>query len=156
MWLEVADSGHGIAPENQARLFEPFFTTKPVGEGTGLGLPICKGIVESHGGTIRLVRSGAGEGTVFRVELPVTAAAHSVARLPETEAPVALASLKVLVVDDEPDLSEMLADLLKTFGHEVHTAPNGVAALETLGSRSYDLILSDIRMPELDGPGLYR
>jgi len=50
----------------------------------------------------------------------------------------------------------MLADLLKTFGHEVHTAPNGVAALETLGSRSYDLILSDIRMPELDGPGLYR
>jgi PAS domain S-box-containing protein len=156
VWLEVADSGHGIAPENEARLFEPFFTTKPVGEGTGLGLPICKGIVESHGGTIRLVRSAGGEGTVFRVELPVTAAPTAAARSPETESPAALRSVKVLVVDDEPDLSEMLADVLKTYGHEVDTAPNGVVALETLGSRSYDLILSDIRMPELDGPGLYR
>jgi signal transduction histidine kinase len=71
--LEVADTGPGIPPEIQARIFEPFFTTKPVGVGTGLGLSLCQGIIEGHGGNIGLT-STAGQGTVFRIELPVTLA----------------------------------------------------------------------------------
>jgi two-component system NtrC family sensor kinase len=71
--LEVADTGPGIPTEIQERIFEPFFTTKPVGVGTGLGLSLCQGIIEGHGGTIGLT-STAGQGTFFRIELPVTLA----------------------------------------------------------------------------------
>src|SRR5262249_1956316 len=72
--LEVADTGPGIPPALQARLFEPFFTTKPPGVGTGLGLPLCRGIIEEHGGSIS-VESQPGQGTVFQVRLPGLAVA---------------------------------------------------------------------------------
>ena len=70
VWVAISDTGAGIAPENMARIFDPFFTTKPVGKGTGLGLSLCYGIVERHGGRIE-VRSVVGEGTTFRVRLPI-------------------------------------------------------------------------------------
>src|SRR4029453_240075 len=73
VWLEVRDTGPGITPEIQRRIFEPFFTTKPPGVGTGLGLSLCQGIVESHGGRIWVVGSD-GPGAIFRVELPVATA----------------------------------------------------------------------------------
>jgi two-component system NtrC family sensor kinase len=68
--LEVADNGPGISPEIQARIFEPFFTTKPLGVGTGLGLPLCRGIIEGHGGTLR-VTSQQGQGATFFIEFPL-------------------------------------------------------------------------------------
>ncbi len=153
--LEVGDTGPGIPPELQARIFEPFFTTKPPGVGTGLGLPFCKGIIEGHGGSISVV-SQPGQGTVFRVELPAEAAPMTVTAAP---VPTALPPVKgraILVIDDEPGITSALTYLLRRDGHAVETAANGRLALEKLQARTYDLILCDLRMPELDGPGFYR
>ncbi len=153
--LRVADTGRGMTPEVQARIFEPFFTTKPPGQGTGLGLPLCQGIVEGHGGSIQ-VESQPGEGTAFLVELPVEAAPDTDASALAAEAGAPVAGKAILVVDDEPDVASVLAEMLADDGHRVDTAASGAHALQKLGERDYDLIVSDIRMPDLDGPGLYR
>jgi PAS domain S-box-containing protein len=153
--LEIADNGPGIRPELQARIFEPFFTTKSPGIGTGLGLPICKGIIENHGGTISL-ESRVGKGAVFRIKLPIEAVPVSklVTPLPEVRLPVK--DKTILIIDDEPGIVSALAYLLSRDGYDVDTAGNGRLALKKLQQRAYDLILCDLRMPELDGPGLYR
>jgi two-component system NtrC family sensor kinase len=153
--LEVADTGPGILPEIATRIFEPFSTTKPLGVGTGLGLSLCKGIVEGHGGTIG-VESQSGHGAVFRIDLPVDVA-PVVAPLSHTvKAPLPLQGRTILVVDDEPTVASILAQMLALDGHRVEVATNGAMALDKLQQQSFDLILSDMRMPELDGPGLYR
>ncbi|HXG15718.1 MAG TPA: ATP-binding protein [Calidithermus sp.] len=151
--LRVADTGPGIPPDLQPRIFEPFFTTKPVGEGTGLGLSLCQSIVESHGGTIR-VSSAPGAGTVFTVELPVDAAAQDAAA-PDDGAAPAVPARRVLVVDDEPGVAEALQRLLSDDGHRAETALDGRAALQMLERAAYDMVISDIRMPGVDGPALY-
>jgi signal transduction histidine kinase/ActR/RegA family two-component response regulator len=155
--LEVADTGSGIPSEIQARIFDPFFTTKPPGVGTGLGLPLCQGIIESHGGTIE-VESQSGQETVFRVELPVEAVpvAASDTSAAEALAPLDMQQQVILVVDDETSIVKALGYLLRRDGHQVDTAANGRLALQKLQERSYDLILCDLRMPELDGSGLYQ
>jgi len=152
--LEITDSGRGIAPEVEARIFEPFFTTKPVGHGTGLGLPICRGIVESHGGSFE-VEGRPGLGALFR------------AWLPRGEPPAAMRQAHaepvrkgqgeaVLVVDDEPEVASLLAEMLSGAGYRVDTAENGRVAATKLAEKAYDLVFSDLKMPVLDGPGLYR
>ncbi len=153
--LEVADTGPGIPPDIQARVFEPFFTTKPPGQGTGLGLSLCRGVVEGHGGVIRL-ESRPGAGAIVRIELPVSEA-------PEVEEPSRVPApgppdrrYAILVVDDEPEVADMLADVLGTEGHQVETASSGQAALTKLRARSYDVVLTDVKMPGLDGAELYR
>jgi two-component system NtrC family sensor kinase len=152
--LEVNDTGPGIPPEIQARIFEPFFTTKPPGQGTGLGLSLCQSIVEGHGGAIR-VESRPGGGARFTVELPVEAPQRAdQARVAEQWTPVR--NKDVLVVDDEADLADLLADILSADGHRVDTASNGAVALSKLRERVYDLILTDLRMPDMDGPAFYR
>ncbi len=153
--LAVADTGPGIPPHIRTRIFEPFFTTKPPGQGTGLGLSLCQGIIEGHGGAIR-VESQPGEGATFVIELLVSPppAAAPEARAEEAAAP--LREKSILIVDDEPVIVELLADILSLDGHQIETAADGALALEKLRERTYDLILSDIRMPMLDGPGLYR
>jgi PAS domain S-box-containing protein len=154
VWIEVRDTGPGVPEGLEARIFEPFFTTKPPGVGTGLGLSLCQGIVEGHGGRIGLVR-GEESGAVFRVELPVEGPEETaVAVVPE--APMAVRGGRVLVVDDEPGIAGILAEVLQLDGHVVETVGNGEAALGKLALGGYELILSDIRMPELDGPSLYR
>jgi PAS domain S-box-containing protein len=154
--LEVADTGLGMSPDVQMRIFEPFFTTKPLGVGTGLGLPLCQGIIEDHGGTLRCM-SQMGQGTTLRVELPVGV-------IPETpyasaDSGTALSpvpSSTILLVDDEPSMTSALTRLLRRDGHTVDAVTNGRLALMKLQERAYDVILSDLRMPELDGFGLYR
>jgi two-component system NtrC family sensor kinase len=153
--LEVVDTGPGIPPALHTRIFEPFFTTKPPGVGTGLGLSLCQGIIEGHGGTIR-VTSQPGQGTVFRVELPVGEAPVTTSPAPKEEIYQPVRGQTILVVDDEPSVIRGLTRLLRRDGHTVDTAPNGRMALARLQERAYDLILSDLRMPELDGSGLYQ
>jgi nitrogen-specific signal transduction histidine kinase/CheY-like chemotaxis protein len=154
--LEVADTGPGIPPALQARIFEPFFTTKPPGVGTGLGLPLCQGIIEGHGGTLS-VTSLPGQGTTFRIALPLGVRPETVLVPPASaSAPAPAPSSAILLVDDEPGIAKALTHLLRRDGHTVDTAANGRLALAKLQERSYDVILSDLRMPELDGPGLYR
>src|SRR5205809_5824099 len=154
VWLEVGDTGSGIPPEIRARIFEPFFTTKPPGQGTGLGLSLCQGIVENHGGRIQ-AESEEGKGALFRVELPLELrrdAEHEAA----AGAEAGQKGGKILVVDDEAHVAGVLAEMLAVDGHRIDVAPNGALALDRLREGSYDLVLSDIRMPELDGLGLYQ
>jgi PAS domain S-box-containing protein len=151
--VRVADNGPAIPPGVRDRIFEPFFTTKPVGQGTGLGLSLCQGIVESHGGVLSLECPPEG-GAAFTISLPVTAP-------PPMSTPVAATSgqvsgLSVLVVDDEPEVAEVLVDMLAVDGHRADVASNGRMALDRLGQGRYDLIMSDLRMPEFDGSALYR
>jgi len=155
VFLEVADSGPGIPPEIRAQIFEPFFTTKQHGQGTGLGLSLCRGIVEAHGGVIR-VESELGQRTVFVVELPVPGLPGVELEPLTPEIRLPSRGKRVLVVDDEPELAEVLAELLSADDHQVETASNGKVALAKLHERAYDLVLSDLRMPELDGADLYR
>ena len=152
--LTVADTGPGIPHDLQQRIFEPFFTTKPVGQGTGLGLSLCQGIVESHGGTIQ-VENAPGQGAVFRIELPVEDAPVAALMPPPAETLPPHQAGTILVVDDESGITSALAYLLQSDGYQVETAANGRVALEKLREHAYDLLLSDLRMPELDGMGLY-
>jgi CheY-like chemotaxis protein len=152
--LTIADTGPGIPHDLQQRIFEPFFTTKSPGLGTGLGLSLCQGIVESHGGTIH-VESALGQGAVFRIELPVEDAPEAVLAPPPVETLATPQEGTILVVDDESGITSALEYLLQRDGYQVETAANGRMALEKLRERTYDLLLSDLRMPELDGMGLY-
>jgi CheY-like chemotaxis protein len=136
------------------RVFEPFFTTKKVGEGAGLGLSVSYGIVEQHGG--RLSVASEPGCTVFTLELP----AATVAAEPADESGRRAAALgrgrRVLVVDDEPAIVELVTAVLDDQGWRVDVASGGRAALERLQQTRYDLVLSDVRMPEGDGADFYR
>ena len=153
--LAVADTGPGIPPEVRHRVFEPFFTTKPPGQGTGLGLSLCQGIVEGHGGTMG-VDSEPGQGARFWVNLPIGEPPAATAEVSRAEAAPRITGKTILVVDDESTVVGVLAEILGQDGHRVERAADGLVALDKLRERRYDLILSDIRMPALDGPGLYR
>ncbi len=150
--VSVTDSGPGIDPTLVARIFEPFFTTKGIGQGTGVGLSVSHGIVQAHGGRIE-VRVPQEGGTRFEITLPLEPPR---ARDIESELGVVEQSRcgRILVVDDEVELAEMLADLLASDGHHVATAGNGREALDALNRETFDLVLSDLRMPDLDGPQL--
>src|SRR5438128_1583918 len=153
--VEIADTGRGIPPEILSRIFEPFFTTKPAGEGTGLGLSLCRSIVEEHGGTIT-VESVPGQGATFVIELPLPDRTQASAAAPTADALPAIGAKHLLVVDDEAEIAHMLAEILTESGHHIDIASNGAEALELLGKGRYDLILSDTKMPVLDGASFYR
>jgi two-component system NtrC family sensor kinase len=154
--LEVADTGSGIPPELQRRIFEPFFTTKPQGAGSGLGLPLCRNIIEGHEGTIHL-SSQPGHGTTVRVTLPVATSHVPSPEVPPEPAPSFQApGGAILLIDDEPSVQRALRSLLQRSGYDISTAANGQEGLAALAERPYDVILCDMRMPDLDGPGFYR
>ena len=150
--LHVVDDGPGIPAERLERIFDPFFTTKVPGEGTGLGLALAHSIVVEHGGEIR-VDSQLGDGTSFRVELPRAPEAQ-LSTAEERAAPAPPASLRVLVVDDEASVRMVMTLYLKRRGHTVEEAADGAAALRMLEDSSFDVILSDIRMPGLGGEAM--
>ena len=152
--LEMVDNGPGIPAEVRARVFEPFFTTKAPGEGTGLGLSLCLASIESHGGTLTL-DSEPGQGAHFRIVLPIGDATSAADEAPSAAGGPAQ-GVAILVVDDEPEVGETLRDLLAADGHAVDVVNSGAAALASFPQRTYDLVLSDIRMPGLDGRGLYQ
>jgi len=150
------DSGPGMSAETLRRIFDPFFTTKDAGEGTGLGLTISYGIVEEHGGRI-WADSQPGRGTTFVIELPLVAGAAPVGRA-ATE-PVQAETVerrRILVVDDEESIQRLLTGVLEMDGHDVQIASNGREALERVRREPFDLIITDIKMPVMGGPELYR
>ena len=153
----IADTGSGIPQDRIQRLFEPFFTTKEPGKGTGLGLSVSLGIIKDHQGTME-VDSAVGEGSRFTFELPLVECAAPPATRSESAdlgGAARFTPLRILVVDDEPVLTELLSDLLKSVGHDVEHARDGRVALRMALATRYDVILSDLKMPGLDGQGLY-
>jgi two-component system, cell cycle sensor histidine kinase and response regulator CckA len=175
--IEVADSGTGIAPEIVEKIFDPFFTTKEVNKGTGLGLSTVYGIVKQSGGFV-YVDTALGKGTAFRIFLPrhIPAADDvQTLQLPETSAPALAGTMAaaeevrrtvsdltghgtILLVEDEEGLRALNARGLKSRGYQVIEAGNGVEAIEALeqaGGR-VDLVVSDVVMPEMDGPTLLK
>jgi CheY-like chemotaxis protein len=151
--LSVADTGPGIPPDTLARIFEPFFTTKPPGEGTGLGLSLCRGIIEDHGGTLS-VASEVGRGTRFTIDLPIATQAEVPAATTNMETR-SVSPKTILVVDDEEDVAAMIAEALAREGHKTETATNGAMALAILSQRSFDLVISDTKMPVMDGEAFF-
>jgi two-component system NtrC family sensor kinase len=150
------DDGPGIPQENVRRIFDPFFTTKQAGEGTGLGLTICYSIIDEHAGRI-WAESAPGQGTTFVVELPVvTGEAPTMPPEELEEEARAVPTRSVLVVEDEESIQQLLTGLLTMDGHHVDVARNGLEALERVADRRYDVIITDIKMPEMDGQELYR
>jgi two-component system, NtrC family, sensor kinase len=157
--IEFADNGPGIRPEHLSRIFDPFFTTKPVGKGTGLGMSLSYGIIHEHGGTIT-VRSEFGRGATFLIDLPVAVGASAIrgekdpglARVSRPPMPVGKA---VLVVDDEEWILALTVALLREDGYDVETASDGEKAIECLGRRKFDVIVSDWKMPGVNGIQLY-
>ena len=152
--IVVADNGPGIPLAVRSRIFEPYFTTKPVGSGTGVGLAVCLGIVEAHGGTIA-VDGGEGTGAVFSIVLPA-ASPEKTSTGASAPSRTRTAQRSALVVDDEAEVRETLADILTGAGHRVVSVSSGREALERMGRERFDVVLTDIRMPDLDGRELYR
>jgi PAS domain S-box-containing protein len=154
--LTVKDSGHGIPPEILDRIFDPYFTTKGRGEGTGLGLAVVKGIVQSHGGAIT-VESAPGGGTVFLVLLPLLE--RNGIDLPTvTTNQIPKGQGRVLFVDDEPALSDIGQQILKILGYEVEALTSSTTALEHFRQHPlwYDLAILDLTMPQMTGLDLAR
>lgn len=152
--LGITDNGPGIPPDVRSRIFDPFFTTKPTGQGTGLGLSLCHGIVTSHHGSIG-VNSEPGSGTTFVISLPIA----TVTKEPtEVSAPAGteLPPLRILVVDDDPDVAAAFSEILSAQGHLVEIAGSARSALDQIGTGEYAVVVTDMRMPDLDGPALYR
>ncbi len=160
IYTAITDNGPGVPHDLKLRIFEPFFTTKPSGAGTGVGLSLCHSIIESHGGRI-WVEDANGGGARFIFTMPMAVVKEKAVEKPVevTQAPVkakAIPPQRILIVDDEVELAQTLADILEPDGHTATLAENGRVALNLLEKNDFDIIISDLRMPVLDGPGMYR
>jgi CheY-like chemotaxis protein len=145
--LLFTDTGLGMSEDVRERIFEPFYTTKGA-HGTGLGLAVSYGIIERHAGQIS-VESELGQGASFKIALPAAdmTLPREIKPLPLTEA----ASLNVLVIDDEQFVRDTLADMLLMLGHRVVAVDGGRDGLMELSSGEFDLVFTDLSMPEMDG-----
>jgi two-component system, NtrC family, sensor kinase len=156
--IAISDTGIGIAQASLSKIFDPFYTTKPVGQGTGLGLSICFGIVQEHGGRI-WAESELGFGTTMFVELPVLSQAID-GGAPNLNGSAGTAhdqqpSCRVLVVDDEEPVALLLSRLLHDLGHLPTVATSGAIALDLLERNSFDMVLTDVKMPGMSGFDLF-
>jgi PAS domain S-box-containing protein len=156
--MEVVDTGEGMDPETLGRAFEPFFTTRRPDTGAGLGLTVSLGVVRDHGGRL-WARSRKGEGSTFTMELPADRreagqGAGATGALGTSTRPIRSGS-RILVVDDDPVVLQLFVSLFEGRGYKVDTAVNGKEACESIVLRDYDLVVSDVRMPEMDGVDLY-
>ncbi len=151
--IAFEDTGPGIPEENLHKIFEPFFTTKEVGRGTGLGLSISYGIIQQHSGKI-YARSTLGQGATFIIELPILKE-EGVSETERKEKPKPLKrkieSKNILVIDDEQSILDILMNTLQQEGHQVDVASNGRIALSKVKETDYDLVITDIKMPDFDG-----
>jgi len=175
--LEVRDDGPGVSPAILARIFDPFFTTKPAGMGTGLGLAIVLSVVREHGGQVRVLHPPQG-GAAFQIELPGVAAhfreetsvftqpgrknllPEKHRSMPCKERPALRQASgkgsRVLVVEDEPTVARLIADVLEDEGFDVDVLLDGREALDRAARESYNLVICDMKMPGLDGQHFYK
>ncbi|WP_172331418.1 ATP-binding protein [Mangrovicoccus sp. HB161399] len=150
--LSVADDGPGIPDALRSRVFDPLFTTKPAGSGTGLGLALCHRIVTAHAGRIA-AEPREGPGAEIRVHLPVTRDTETAGA--QAAEPAQAARGRILVIDDEEDVADLIREILARDGFEVTVAGSGEDGLAAALAGGFALILSDLNMPGLDGRGLY-
>ncbi|MEZ4219358.1 MAG: ATP-binding protein [Polyangiaceae bacterium] len=151
--LAVSDGGPGVPAELRQRIFEPFFSSKPLGQGTGLGLATVFGIVRHWGGTVE-VKDAALGGARFEVRCPVVESVP--AHQASDDAPTTAVPLRILLVEDDAAVRGVVTRILESFGHTVYVYPG---PLEVLAARAtlegtYDLLLTDVVMPEMDGPSM--
>ncbi|MBI5581720.1 MAG: PAS domain S-box protein [Deltaproteobacteria bacterium] len=153
--LDVTDTGHGIAPDVMNRIFDPYFTTKEKGKGTGLGLSVVHGIVKAHGGTIK-VYSEIGIGTSFQILLPRAEGYDSTETKPLATPPGG--KERILLVDDEKALADIEKQMLNWLGYDVEVRTSAVEALEAFRAKpeSFDLVITDLTMPQMTGIKLVR
>ena len=153
--IRVSDTGPGIDPTIIDRIFDPYFTTKKIGKGSGMGLAIVHGIVKNHNGMIT-VDSPPGKGAGFNIFLPVVSDNPTVEATKAEEIPSG--DETILFVDDEEAIVNMTAKMLKRLGYDVNTKMNPVEALELFKSKPYrfDLVITDMAMPQLNGVQLYK
>ena len=157
-WLQVSvsDSGHGIDPQKLDYIFEPFYSSKTVGSGTGLGLSVVLGIVDRSGGHI-LVDTQPGEGACFRLLFsPATSESSNINDKPTIKPHEKMLRGRVLVVDDEPALTDYLQEVLRLQGLEVSVSNDSLQALQLLREKQFDLLITDQTMPGLLGTELAR
>lgn len=156
--ISVTDNGVGMTSDVKSRIFDPFFTTKGSG-GMGLGLAVCYGIIQRHQGTVT-VESEIGLGTTFTIKLPLDQTMAPADPIKETGARLTLVpkaiSTRVLVVDDEPAIRDLLADILQSEGYEVTLAENGTEALELFQAKPFEAVFTDLGMPGMSGWELAR
>lgn len=160
--ISIQDNGPGIPREHLRRLFDPFFTTKEIGKGTGLGLSLCYGYIKEHAGTITPL-SQVGKGATFLIELPIAENADAAAAAtpealpepPEAPDPNEGHGKRVLIIDDEEPILNLLHDDFVVRGYEVELAENGKAALSKLEENHFDLAFCDWKMPGLTGQQVY-
>jgi signal transduction histidine kinase/CheY-like chemotaxis protein len=178
--IEVADNGSGLREEDLPRVFDPFFTTREVGQGTGLGLSVCYGIVREHGGQITARNADVG-GAVFAIELPVMAESLATATAAATPPPPKIVDprpvvpspsfamvapleeeiervtrrRRALVVDDEESNAALVRRVLAGAGYDVESTTLSRRALVMIERTGYDAVICDVKMPELSGQELY-
>jgi PAS domain S-box-containing protein len=145
--LSISDTGEGIPDDVRSKIFDPFFTTRPQ-KGSGLGLSVTYGIITRHGGKIHCA-SEVGKGTTFYIWLPVTAGVK--AEKPPQKKLVGVKSAEVLLVDDDPDVSEVMQRMLQQMGHRVTAVNSGEEAVNIFESGHYDLVVTDLGMPDMSG-----
>ena len=151
--LAITDTGHGIPPEARPHVFEPFFTTKERGQGTGLGLAQCYGIVKQNNGHISF-ESEVDQGTTFTLHFPVEDGETEVSGSSSDQpTPARGNSQSILVVEDDPTVRELTGELLEALGYRPVCAGNGVEGLELIDNAEQEihLVLSDVAMPKMGG-----
>ncbi len=155
--FEIEDDGPGVPLNVRHRIFDPFFTTKDIGMGTGLGLSVSYGIIQEHQGRIELISDRPGGGALFAVTLPraVGVAVEETAVAPCPSAAKPLLGRRVLVAEDEPLVLDLFSRLLEADGATVTLARDGEEAWSRILETDFDLIVADLRMPNLDGRALY-
>ena len=151
--LAVSDTGQGIDPVNLEKIFDPYFTTKRLGEGTGMGLAVVRGIVASHRGAVT-VHSHIGRGTTFHVHLPL--AGEAAAQESESPQELPTGAERILFIDDEEGLVRAYAREISNLGYDVIPFTSSRQALEAFGKESdcIDLVITDMTMPEMTGDKL--
>jgi CheY-like chemotaxis protein len=151
--VRVSDNGPGIPLDILPSLFSSFVTTKPTGEGTGLGLSITSALVRDHGGKVE-AWNGPDGGAVFTLQFPVPLQLPGPA--PEAPSPAGAAArrCRILIIDDEPLVRIVLEQMLALMGHTVTVAQTAAEGLEACGGGSFDLVISDVHMPDMTGPRL--